>query len=177
MAHHNLRFQRLCGDDIKPHHWDAFYNFYLSTIDKKWGGAYLNREFFEAIGQRMADKILLVMAEQDGHPIAGALNFMSQDCLFGRNWGCEAEFPNLHFETCYYQAIDFAIEHKLARVEAGAQGMHKVQRGYMPVFTYSAHLISHEEFSEAVGRFLTMENKAVKEEAKEIATLSPYRQA
>ena len=177
MNQHDLRFHRLTGDDIKPHHWDAFYHFYLSTIDKKWGGAYLNRAFFEAIGQSMANQIMLVIAEQDNRPIAGALNFRNDDCLFGRNWGCEIELPNLHFETCYYQAIEFAIEAKLARVEAGAQGMHKVQRGYMPVYTYSAHHLSHEGFSEAVSRFLAMENKAVIEEAEEIATLSPYKQA
>ena len=103
LSHQNIQFKRLCGDDIKPHHWDAFYQFYLSTIDKKWGGAYLNRAFFEAIGQVMSDQILLVMAEQDDRPIAGALNFMNQDCLFGRNWGCEIRLPDLHFETCYYR--------------------------------------------------------------------------
>ena len=177
LSHQDIQFKRLCGDDIKPHHWDAFYQFYLSTIDKKWGGAYLNRAFFEAIGQVMSDQILLVMAEQGDRPIAGALNFMNQDCLFGRNWGCEIELPNLHFETCYYQAIDFAIEAKLSRVEAGAQGLHKVQRGYLPVLTYSAHFISHEGFSDAVSRFLAMENRAVEEEAEEIARLSPYKQA
>ena len=177
LSQHGLQFHKLHGDDIKSHHWDAFYGFYLSTIDKKWGGAYLNRAFFEGIGQKMADQILLIMAEKDGQLIAGALNFMNDECLFGRNWGCQEELPNLHFETCYYQAIEFAIEAKLARVEAGAQGMHKVQRGYLPVYTYSAHHISHEGFSDAVGRFLAMENKAVKEEAAEIATLSPYKEA
>ena len=116
MSQHGLHFHKLHGDDIKSHHWDAFYEFYLSTIDKKWGGAYLNRAFFEAIGQTMASQILLIMAEQDGQPIAGALNFMNDECLFGRNWGCQRDLPNLHFETCYYQAIDFAIEAKLARV-------------------------------------------------------------
>ena len=172
-----VKFHRLTGADITPAHWDKFYHFYLATIDKKWGGAYLTRAFFDQIGATMADDILLVMAEYDGEIIAGALNLMSPDCLYGRNWGCALELPNLHFETCYYQAIEFAIETGRGRVEAGAQGMHKVQRGYLPQITYSAHYIQHEGFADAVKRFCEMENRAVEEEAQEIATLSPFRQA
>ena len=172
-----VRFHRLTGADITPSHWDKFYHFYLATIDKKWGGAYLTRAFFDQIGATMADDILLVMAEYDGDIIAGALNLMSPECLYGRNWGCALELPNLHFETCYYQAIEFAIETGRRRVEAGAQGMHKVQRGYLPQITYSAHYIQHDGFADAVRRFCEMENRAVEEEAQDIATLSPFRQA
>ena len=172
---YGVRFHQLTGDDITASHWDKFYQFYLATIDKKWGGAYLTRGFFEFIGQKMAQSILLVLAEYDGDYIAGALNLMSDDCLFGRNWGAVTDIPNLHFETCYYQAIDFAITNGLSRVEAGAQGIHKVQRGYLPSLTSSAHYISHDGFSDAVARFLRMENEAVLAEAKEIATFSPFR--
>ena len=175
LERHNITFLRLSGDDIKAHHWDRFYHFYLSTIEKKWGGAYLTREFFESLGASMADKVLLVLAMQDGEAIAGALNLMNDSCLFGRNWGAVVDIPNLHFETCYYQAIDHAIETKRFRVEAVAQGFHKVQRGYVPVITYSAHYIPHEGFSEAVGRFLMAENKAVLAECEDIRQYSPYR--
>lgn len=175
LSAHNITFARLSGDDIKPHHWDCFYDFYLATIEKKWGGAYLTRGFFEAIGQNLRDKIMLVLAIQDGQMIAGALNLMNDKCLFGRNWGARADIPNLHFETCYYQAIDHAIETKRSRVEAGAQGMHKVQRGYVPILTYSAHHIAHEGFSDAIARFLKAENHAVTQEAEEIMHYTPYR--
>ena len=174
---HHISFQRLSGDDIKPHHWDKFYQFYLATIEKKWGGAYLTRDFFDAIGQKLQKNIMLVIAHQDGDMIAGALNLMNDECLFGRNWGAVRDVPNLHFETCYYQAIDHAIETGRARVEAGAQGMHKVQRGYVPVITYSAHHIAHEGFRDAVSRFLSAENQAVASEADQIWHYTPYRQA
>ena len=130
LADDGVRFLQLTGDDITQQHWDKFYEFYLATIDKKWGGAYLTRGFFDRIGQHLADKILLIMAEQDGDIIAGALNFIGHDALYGRNWGCLRELPNLHFETCYYQAIDFAIRTGLSRVEAGAQGGTAPHRGY-----------------------------------------------
>ena len=175
LADYDISFERLSGDDIKPHHWDRFYGFYLATIEKKWGGAYLTREFFEALGDRLGDRVMLVMAQKDNAPIAGALNLMSDDCLFGRNWGTMAEIPNLHFETCYYQAIEHAIETKRARVEAGAQGMHKVQRGYLPVTTYSAHYVPHEGFRDAIARFLSAETRAVEAECDEIMQYSPYR--
>ena len=175
LAAHNISFMRLTGDEITPAHWDYFYEFYLATIEKKWGGAYLTRGFFDAIGQTMADRIVLVLAQKDRQIVAGALNLVNEDCLFGRNWGALVDIPNLHFETCYYQAIEHAIEQGLSRVEAGAQGMHKVQRGYLPVITYSAHHIAHEGFSDAIARFLSSEQRAVRAEAEEILHYSPYR--
>ena len=170
-----ITFHQLTDTDIQPEHWDRFYQFYLSTIDKKWGGAYLTESFFHQIGTLMPDQILLILAEKDGQLIAGALNFIGQDSLYGRNWGCVEHIPNLHFETCYYQAIDFAINRKLATVEAGAQGLHKVQRGYLPVYTYSAHWLADSRFSEAVSRFLIQEQAAVEQDARSIDKISPYR--
>ena len=172
----DITFHQLTGSDITPDHWNSFYHFYLATVEKKWGGAYLTESFFRQIGRDMADQILLVMAEKDGQFIAGALNFIGQDTLYGRNWGCIEEVPNLHFETCYYQAIDFAIKRGLTKVEAGAQGLHKVQRGYLPVYTYSAHWIANDQFAEAIGRFLRQEQQAVEQDARSIEEISPYRQ-
>ena len=173
----DLNFHQLTGADIKPAHWDQFYQFYLATIDKKWGGAYLTRAFFDQIGATMADQILLVMAEDKGQMIAGALNFIGADTLYGRNWGCLEERPFLHFETCYYQAIDFAIERGLKTVEAGAQGLHKVQRGYQPVTTYSAHVMMHDDFARAIREFTARESRAIAREAEELQGWSPYRQS
>lgn len=170
-----VRFHQLTGDQLKPHHWDSFYQFYLATIDKKWGGAYLTRAFFDQISQTMADKILLVMAEADGTMIAGALNFIGADTLYGRNWGCLEERPFLHFETCYYQAIDFAISRGLTSVEAGAQGLHKVQRGYAPALTYSSHYIPEGQFADAVRNFTRQESRQVQREAEELRGWSPYK--
>lgn len=175
LTEQNVRFHQLTGEDIKPHHWQAFYQFYLSTIDKKWGDAYLKEPFFYLIGQMMAEKILLVMAEKDGEFIAGALNFIDQNTLYGRNWGASQTLPNLHFETCYYQAIDFAITHNLKSVEAGAQGFHKVQRGYLPVYTYSAHWLKDARFTKAIGQFLSQEGRLVDNEIEAIKKVSPYR--
>jgi len=172
----DLTFHQLTGTAITPQHWDQFYRFYLATIDKKWGGAYLSREFFDIIGSTMADQILLVMAEDNGHMIAGALNFIGENTLYGRNWGALVERPFLHFETCYYQAIDFAIACGLQTVEAGAQGLHKVQRGYEPVLTYSAHVMMHDDFSRAIAEFTARERRAISREAKELRGWSPYRQ-
>jgi predicted N-acyltransferase len=165
----------LSGDDIKPHHIDHFYAFYLSTIDRKWGGAYLTRRFFDIVHATMAEKILLVMAIYDGDLIGGALNFIGTETLYGRNWGASRHIQNLHFEACYYQAIEFAITHKLRCVEAGAQGFHKVQRGYLPVTTYSAHWIAHDGFRQAVERFLRAEARGVADEQNQIALASPFR--
>ena len=170
-----VSFSALTGDALKAKHWDAFYQFYMATIDKKWGGAYLTRGFFDQISQTMPDQILLVIAEKSGEMIAGALNFIGADALYGRNWGCTKDVPNLHFETCYYQAIDFAITHKLARVEAGAQGMHKVQRGYLPVETKSAHYIANVDFREAISRFLQQEDRHIKSDASAINEQTPFR--
>ena len=175
LASQGIEFHALTGTDIQPEDWDDFYRFYLATIDKKWGGAYLTRDFFSQIAESLADNILLVMASQNGERIAGALNFIGQDTLYGRNWGCIREYPNLHFETCYYQALEFAISRGLKKVEAGAQGFHKVQRGYLPVYTYSAHWLPDEGFSRAVSRFLRQEHRAIEEERQAIQASSPYR--
>ena len=136
----------LTGTEITARHWDAFFRFYMNTSDRKWGQAYLNREFFELLSQRMADAVVLVMGEEGGRPVCAALNFRGSDTLFGRNWGTVVDLPMLHFELCYYRAMDFAIARKLAWVEAGAQGQHKIQRGYLPRATYSAHWIADPSF-------------------------------
>ncbi|MEJ1994793.1 MAG: GNAT family N-acetyltransferase [Limibacillus sp.] len=171
-----LEIRRLTGEDLKPEHWDAFHRFYLSTVDKKWAQAYLNRAFFQLLGERMADRALLVMAEMEGRPVAGALNLIGEDALYGRNWGALAEFDNLHFECCYYQAIEFAIERGLARVEAGAQGEHKIRRGYLPVETYSLHWIADPALAEPVANFVRRESESIEEDARLLMEHSPYRQ-
>ena len=163
------------GDDLTTADWDQFYQFYLATIDRKWGGAYLTRDFFDQIHHTMRQHILLVMASHDGDQVAGAINFIGQDTLYGRNWGSVIDIPFLHFETCYYQAIDFAIAHGLARVEAGAQGLHKVQRGYEPVLTYSVHHINNDSFRDAVRDFTEREAKQIDRERQELLTWLPYK--
>ena len=170
-----VKMLALTGADIKPHHIDNFYGFYLSTIERKWGGAYLTRAFFDIIHTTMAERLLLVMANLDGNLIGGALNFIGADTLYGRNWGATTHIQNLHFEACYYQAIDFAISHKLGCVEAGAQGFHKVQRGYLPITTYSAHWIPHDGFRAAVAQFLRAETDGVTDEQNQIALASPFK--
>ena len=170
-----LVFRTLQGDDIKPEHWAAFHRFYLSTVDRKWGSAYLTAKFFPLLSERLGDRVVLMLAEHDGVPVAGALNLMGRDALYGRNWGCVGDWPFLHFELCYYRAIDFAIERGLKRVEAGAQGEHKIQRGYLPKPTYSAHWIAHSGLRDAVADYLVQERAARLEEMEELATLSPYR--
>lgn len=166
----------LSGDDLKARHWDAFFRLYTSTSDRKWGSPYLTREFFDLLGARMADKVLLVMAKHDGRYVAGALNLIGPDTLYGRNWGCLGDFPFLHFEACYYRAIEFAIARGLKRVEAGAQGPHKIQRGYLPQPTYSAHWIRDAGFRRAVAEFLQRETMAVESEMAELEQdLSPFR--
>jgi uncharacterized protein len=170
-----IEIHTLAGAAIEKRHWDAFFRFYISTSDRKWGSPYLTREFFDLIGARMADRIVLVMAERNGRLIAGALNLCGGDTLYGRNWGCAGDFPFLHFEACYYRAIDYAIAHGLMRVEAGAQGPHKIQRGYLPTPTYSAHWIRDPGFKRAVADFLARERRAVAHEMDELAELSPFR--
>jgi predicted N-acyltransferase len=165
----------LTGSDIETRHWDAFFRFYMSTSDRKWGSAYLNREFFDLIGRRMADKIVLVICEQRKKLVAGALNLVGSDTLYGRNWGCLGDFPFLHFEACYYRAIDFAIARGLRRVEAGAQGTHKIQRGYLPSATYSAHWVRDPGFRRAIADFLRRERVAVEHEMDALTELSPFR--
>jgi predicted N-acyltransferase len=165
----------LSGAEITAKHWDPFFRFYISTSDRKWGSPYLTREFFDRLGAVMGDKVVLVMAERNGRPIAGALNLKGADTLYGRNWGCSADVPFLHFEACYYQAIDYAIAHGLARVEAGAQGEHKIQRGYLPVETRSAHWIADPSLRKAVADFLKRERAAMRREIEALTELSPYR--
>ncbi len=170
-----IDIRALAGDDLKPEHWDAFFEFYMDTGSRKWGRPYLTRAFFEAIHATMREKIVLVMAFRDGTPIAGALNLRGTDALYGRNWGCVEDVPNLHFECCYYQAIDYAIAHGLQRVEAGAQGEHKIQRGYLPVETHSAHWIADTNFRDAVADYLDRERRVMRNEMQELGTLSPFR--
>jgi predicted N-acyltransferase len=170
-----LDIRTLTGSEITSRHWDAFYHFYLATSDRKWGSAYLTRRFFDLLGERLAERVVLVMAFDQGEPVAGALNLRGTDTLYGRNWGAAGEFKFLHFEACYYRAIDFAIAHGLARVEAGAQGTHKIQRGYLPSETYSAHWIRDPGFAAAVEDFLARERPAVRAEMAALATLSPFR--
>lgn len=170
-----LTFRALRGPEITKRHWAAFHRFYLSTVDRKWGSAYLTDRFWPLLGQRLGERVVLMVAERDGEPVAGALNLLGADTLYGRNWGCAVEAPFLHFELCYYQAIDFAIAHGLARVEAGAQGEHKIQRGYLPTPTFSVHWIAHAGLRAAVADFLERERPAVEQEMAELATLSPFR--
>ncbi len=172
-----LVVKRLTGAGITPAHWKAFFQFYIDTSERKWGSPYLTRDFFLRIGETMADRILLVMAEQDGEPVAGALNLIGRETLYGRNWGSDGAYRFLHFEACYYQAIEFAIERGLARVEAGAQGEHKIGRGYLPVETRSFHYIVDRNFAAAVADFLRREKAAVEAERDALAEYSPFRQA
>jgi uncharacterized protein len=165
----------LTGSDLTEAVWDDFYAFYLDTGSRKWGQPYLNRTFFSLIGERMADDILLVMARRDGRRIAGAINFIGSDRLFGRNWGCVEDHPFLHFEICYHQAIDFAIAKGLKVVEAGAQGQHKLARGYMPVTTHSAHYIAHPGLREAVADYLMRERREVEMIGGLLTEHGPFR--
>ncbi len=172
-----VRLHALSGDDLKSEHWDAFYAFYTGTSDRKWGYPYLTREFFHLLDARMAEDVVLMMAEHDGSWIAGALNLKSADTLFGRNWGCLEEYRFLHFEACYYQAIDYAILNGLERVEAGAQGPHKIQRGYEPITTYSAHWIADPALRNGVESFLRRERDAVEGEIAYLDEHTPFRRA
>jgi uncharacterized protein len=171
----DISVELLTGSDLKEHHWDAFYRFYVDTGNRKWGTPYLTRQFFSVIGETMPDDVLLIMCKRDGRYVAGAINFIGSECLFGRNWGCIEDHPFLHFEVCYYQAIQFAIERGLKRVEAGAQGEHKLARGYLPSHTYSAHWIVNPSFRRAVDSFLTEERRYVQDEIDYIDEHSPFR--
>ena len=173
-----LEVIRATGGDLTEAHWDAFFAFYMDTGSRKWGSPYLNRRFFSLLSERMGDRVLLVLAKRGGRWIAGALNLIGGDCLFGRNWGCLEEVRFLHFELCYYQAIDFAIERGLARVEAGAQGQHKIARGYLPTPVYSAHHIADPALRSPVARFLQEEMRAVQGEMDWLAEeYSPFRKS
>jgi uncharacterized protein len=165
------------GSDLRESHWDAFYRFYLDTGSRKWGSPYLTRQFFSQVGETMADEVLLILCRREGRYIAGALNFIGGDTLFGRNWGCVEDHPFLHFETCYYQAIEFAIARGLKKVEAGAQGSHKIARGYRPMPTYSAHWIVDAGFREAVGEYLKREREHVRDEMEWLEDHMPFRKS
>jgi len=165
----------LTGSDLTEEVWDAFFAFYMETGSRKWGRPYLTREFYSLVGEKMRDRILLVMAKRAGRWIAGAINFIGSHTLFGRHWGAVEHHPFLHFELCYYQAIDFAIAHKLPYVEAGAQGEHKISRGYMPRITYSAHYIADPALRRAIADYLVRERAYVEAVGAELATTAPYR--
>ncbi|MCC6890751.1 MAG: N-acetyltransferase [Hyphomicrobiales bacterium] len=167
----------LTGSDLTERMWDTFFEFYMDTGSRKWGRPYLTRSFYSLIGERMRDKILLVMARRNGRYIAGAINFIGSDTLFGRHWGCIEQHAFLHFEVCYYQAIQFAIERKLARVEAGAGGSHKVSRGYLPTTTYSAHFIADPRLRRAIADFLSRERQHVAAEIEDYAEAAPFRKS
>jgi predicted N-acyltransferase len=170
-----VEIQILRGAEIRSEHWGAFWAFYQDTGQRKWGRPYLMRSFFDMIARSMADKLVLFLASRNGRPVAGALNILGPDCLYGRYWGCTQDIPFLHFELCYYQAIDFAIAHHLPRVEAGAQGEHKLARGYLPVPTWSAHYIADPGFRAAIEDFLTRETRAVEREQEFLGELAPFR--
>lgn len=175
-AQAGLEIACLTGADLKEEHWDAFFRFYMDTGSRKWGRPYLNRPFFSLLGERMADRVLLIMARRDGRWIAGALNMIGDDCLFGRNWGCVEDVPFLHFELCYYQAIEWAIARGLPRVEAGAQGQHKIARGYLPRPVYSAHYIADPALRAPVEQFLAREREGVEADMEWLAEeYSPFR--
>lgn len=170
-----IEIEQLTGDAIEERHWDAFFAFYMDTGSRKWGRPYLNRAFYARIGETMASKVLLVMAKRNGRYIAGAINFIGGDTLFGRHWGCIEQHPFLHFEACYYQAIDFAIAHGLARVEAGAQGEHKLARGYRPTLTFSAHDIADPALRRAVADYLRREREHIDAVKDELDEMAPFR--
>jgi len=172
----DVSIEWITGRDITEAHWDAFFAFYMDTGSRKWGRPYLNRSFFSLIGERMAERVLLVMAKRGGRYIAGAINLIGDKRLYGRNWGCIEDHPFLHFEVCYYQAIDFAIARGLDRVEAGAQGEHKLARGYRPVITSSAHDIADPSLRRAVQAYLDQERLYVSEAAEELAEATPFKQ-
>ncbi|MCX7320548.1 MAG: GNAT family N-acetyltransferase [Hyphomicrobiales bacterium] len=170
-----VTIEALSGRDITEEAWDAFFTFYMETGSRKWGRPYLTREFYTLIGETMANDVALIMARRNGKFIAGAINFIGSDTLFGRHWGAIEHHPFLHFEVCYYQAIDFAIHRKLKTVEAGAQGEHKIARGYLPQTTYSAHYIADRGFRAAVADYLKRERGYVAEAGRELAELGPFR--
>lgn len=170
-------FEHVAGRDIAEAHWDSFFDFYQDTGARKWGTPYLNREFFSLIGETMPERILLILCKRDGRAIAGALHMIGGDTLYGRYWGAIEHHPFLHFEACYYQAIDYAIAYGLKRVEAGAQGEHKLARGYLPQTTYSLHYLAHPGLRRAVAAFLNQERKTVKEEIRILSEMGPFKKS
>jgi predicted N-acyltransferase len=174
-ANQEVEILHFSGAEITEAHWDAFWHFYQDTGARKWGQPYLTRDFYSLLGERMADKVLLMFAYRNGRAIAGALNLIGADTLYGRYWGCTEDVPFLHFELCYYQAIDAAIARGLSRVEAGAQGAHKLARGYRPVPTWSAHYIPDKKFRRAVADFLAQETRAVEFDRDYLDARAPFR--
>lgn len=172
-----LTFRTVRGGDIKTADWDALYGFYIDTGSRKWGTPYLNRQFFHELGDRIADSCVLMFADDGRRPIAGALHIIGGSCLYGRYWGATAYHPFLHFELCYYQAVDFAIANQMARVEAGAQGEHKLLRGYQPVPTFSAHWIADKRLRDAIARYLILERREVEHAIGALADFGPYKSA
>ncbi len=170
-----IKIEILTGTDLKEEHWDSFYGFYIDTGNKKWGTPYLTRDFFNIIHERMPEKIVLMMCQNNGRYVAGALNFLGKDTLFGRHWGCIEEHDCLHFEVCYYQAIEFAIKNGLSFVEAGAQGEHKLIRGYLPTLTYSAHWIANPSFHDAIKSYLEKETPLIKHAISDLTTHAPFK--
>ncbi len=171
----DIEIEWLSGSDLTETHWDAFFRFYQDTGARKWGQPYLTRSFFSLIGERMAEDVVLMMAKRAGRYVAGALNFRGSDAIYGRHWGCIEHHPFLHFELCYYQAIDYAIEHGLDRVEAGAQGAHKLARGYVPAITTSMHYIPNPSFKRAVSAYLDGEREQVLFDAQYLEERTPFR--
>jgi uncharacterized protein len=175
VAKAGITFEHVTGSNLREEHWDHFFEFYMDTGSRKWGEPYLTRKFFSLINQTMADRTLLILAKRGGRTIAGALNFIGKDTLFGRNWGCTENHAFLHFETCYYQAMDFAIARGLSKVEAGAQGEHKLARGYVPEKTNSLHHLAHPGLSRAVGEYLEHERAAIAEDQAALGQHTPFR--
>lgn len=175
VADSGIVVRALTGPEIEERHWRTFHRYYLDTVDRKWAHAYLNEAFFLRLGETMADRVVLVVGEAGGKMIAGALNLLGTDTLYGRNWGADGDYRFLHFEACYYRAIDFAIEHGLKRVEAGAQGPHKIQRGYLPTTTYSLHHIFDPRLAKPVADALKRERAHVAREIQRLMAFSPYR--
>lgn len=173
----DIEIEVVTGPDLTEAHWDAFWQFYVDTSQRKWGRPYLNRKFFSLINEKFADNTALILAKRSGRYIAGALNFIGEDTLFGRNWGCVEDHRFLHFEVCYYAAIEFGIKLGLKKVEAGAGGQHKLTRGYLPTHTYSAHWIPDPAFRDAVARFLEDEREYVDDRIDALEGRSPFRSA
>jgi predicted N-acyltransferase len=170
-----IEIEQLQGHEIEDFHWDFYYEFYLNTANKKWGRPYLNREFFSVMHEKIKDSIILILAKREGNYIAGALNLRGNDTLYGRYWGASEYHKCLHFELCYYQAIDYAINKKIKKVEAGAQGDHKIARGYTPVATNSMHWIDNPSFKDAIKKFLVQERKAVEREIDYLSNFAPFK--
>ena len=177
LADNGVTIEWITGCDLNETVWDSFFEFYLDTGSRKWGRPYLNRKFYSLVGERMASDIVLIMAKRDGRYVAGAINFIGSDTLYGRHWGCIEDHPFLHFEICYYQAIDWAIAHKKQKIEAGAQGEHKLARGYMPKITYSAHYIVNPGFRDAIDDYLKHERRAVERDNEILNRHGPFKQA